>query len=160
MAIRDPLFALHFQMFVCFGPQVALEGLRPTIPPGISPHICKLMKICMNEDPAKRPKFDMIVPILEKMQDKWTPPPCPSVPEPLIPDGGVVLTSIALNSYTAAAFKATVAPACETNTAAVTFKFVLFSFFIFNVVSPYSCFFFLSSISATLMNEYNLQTCT
>lgn len=57
-------------MFVCFGPQVALEGLRPTIPPGISPHICKLMKICMNEDPAKRPKFDMIVPILEKMQDK------------------------------------------------------------------------------------------
>lgn len=50
--------------------QVSLEGLRPTIPPGISPHICKLMKICMNEDPAKRPKFDMIVPILEKMQDK------------------------------------------------------------------------------------------
>ncbi|KFO53864.1 Integrin-linked protein kinase, partial [Corvus brachyrhynchos] len=50
--------------------QVALEGLRPTIPPGISPHICKLMKICMNEDPAKRPKFDMIVPILEKMQEK------------------------------------------------------------------------------------------
>uniref|UniRef100_A0AAQ6AB49 Protein kinase domain-containing protein n=1 Tax=Amphiprion ocellaris TaxID=80972 RepID=A0AAQ6AB49_AMPOC len=26
--------------------------------------------LCMNEDPAKRPKFDMIVPILEKMQDK------------------------------------------------------------------------------------------
>lgn len=50
--------------------QVALEGLRPTIPPGISPHICKLMRLCMNEDPAKRPKFDMIVPILEKMQDK------------------------------------------------------------------------------------------
>ncbi|KFU86767.1 Integrin-linked protein kinase, partial [Chaetura pelagica] len=49
------------------GMKVALEGLRPTIPPGISPHICKLMKICMNEDPAKRPKFDMIVPILEKM---------------------------------------------------------------------------------------------
>lgn len=63
---------LYFQMFVCVGPQVALEGLRPTIPPGISPHICKLMKICMNEDPAKRPKFDMIVPILEKMQDKWS----------------------------------------------------------------------------------------
>lgn len=53
--------------------QVALEGLRPTIPPGISPHICKLMRLCMNEDPAKRPKFDMIVPILEKMQDKWMP---------------------------------------------------------------------------------------
>lgn len=53
-----------------FVTQVALEGLRPTIPPGISPHICKLMRLCMNEDPAKRPKFDMIVPILEKMQDK------------------------------------------------------------------------------------------
>ncbi|KAG7217228.1 hypothetical protein INR49_027772 [Caranx melampygus] len=52
------------------GMKVALEGLRPTIPPGISPHICKLMRLCMNEDPAKRPKFDMIVPILEKMQDK------------------------------------------------------------------------------------------
>lgn len=61
---------LQHQTSVCFGSQVALEGLRPTIPPGISPHICKLMKICMNEDPAKRPKFDMIVPILEKMQDK------------------------------------------------------------------------------------------
>uniref|UniRef100_A0A8V5FVC7 Uncharacterized protein n=1 Tax=Melopsittacus undulatus TaxID=13146 RepID=A0A8V5FVC7_MELUD len=32
--------------------------------------VCSLMKICMNEDPAKRPKFDMIVPILEKMQEK------------------------------------------------------------------------------------------
>uniref|UniRef100_A0A4W3GSP7 Integrin-linked kinase n=1 Tax=Callorhinchus milii TaxID=7868 RepID=A0A4W3GSP7_CALMI len=52
------------------GMKVSLEGLRPTIPPGISPHVCKLMKICMNEDPAKRPKFDMIVPIMEKMQDK------------------------------------------------------------------------------------------
>lgn len=31
--------------------------------------VCKLMKICMN-DPASVPKFDMIVPILEKMQDK------------------------------------------------------------------------------------------
>ncbi|PWA22045.1 hypothetical protein CCH79_00010263, partial [Gambusia affinis] len=51
------------------GMKISLEGLRPTIPPGISPQICKLMKICMNEDPAKRPKFDMIVPILEKMQD-------------------------------------------------------------------------------------------
>lgn len=50
-------------------------------------------------------------------------PPTSPVPQPLIPDGGVVLTSIALNSYTAA-FKATVAPASETNTAAVTFAIV------------------------------------
>jgi len=51
------------------GMRVALEGMRVSIPPGISPHICKLMKICMNEDPAKRPKFDMILPILQKMSN-------------------------------------------------------------------------------------------
>ncbi|XP_059050666.1 integrin-linked protein kinase [Achroia grisella] len=49
------------------GMKVALEGLRITIPPGVSPHISKLIKICMNEDPGKRPSFEMILPILEKM---------------------------------------------------------------------------------------------
>lgn len=38
------------------------------------------MKICMNEDPAKRPKFDMIVPILDKMQDKWANLPGRPIP--------------------------------------------------------------------------------
>ena len=118
--IKNKTFTNHFNrfcnicldiwqhlLFLWFGLQVALEGLRPTIPPGISPHICKLMKICMNEDPAKRPKFDMIVPILEKMQDKWkTTSASPYRTEELLdifPQislwyGGVVLTSIALNS--------------------------------------------------------------
>ncbi|XP_044272381.1 integrin-linked protein kinase [Tribolium madens] len=50
------------------GMKIALEGLRITIKPGISSHLSKLIKICMNEDPGKRPKFDMIVPILDKMQ--------------------------------------------------------------------------------------------
>ncbi|XP_038206267.1 integrin-linked protein kinase homolog pat-4-like [Zerene cesonia] len=50
------------------GMKIALEGLRVTIPPGISPHISKLIKICMNEDPGKRPSFEMILPILEKMK--------------------------------------------------------------------------------------------
>lgn len=50
------------------GMKIALEGLRLSIPPGISPHLSKLMKICMNEDPGKRPTFDMIIPILEKMK--------------------------------------------------------------------------------------------
>ncbi|RXG58580.1 Integrin-linked protein kinase-like protein pat-4 [Armadillidium vulgare] len=49
------------------GMKIALEGLRVSIPPGISSHISKLIKICMNEDPGKRPSFDMIIPILEKM---------------------------------------------------------------------------------------------
>ena len=44
--------------------QVALEGLRVSIPPGLSLHIAKLIRICMNEDPGKRPTFDMINPIL------------------------------------------------------------------------------------------------
>ncbi|CAH1268205.1 integrin-linked protein kinase-like isoform X1 [Branchiostoma lanceolatum] len=52
------------------GMKIALEGLRPTIPPGASQHACRLIKICLNEDPAKRPTFDMIIPILEKMQEK------------------------------------------------------------------------------------------
>ncbi|CAL8101258.1 unnamed protein product [Orchesella dallaii] len=50
------------------GMKIALESLRVSIPPGTSPHLTKLIRICMNEDPGKRPTFDMIVPILEKMQ--------------------------------------------------------------------------------------------
>ncbi|GAU99464.1 hypothetical protein RvY_10464 [Ramazzottius varieornatus] len=50
------------------GMRVALEGLRLSAPPGASPQVNKLMEICMNENPGKRPSFDMIIPILEKMQ--------------------------------------------------------------------------------------------
>lgn len=47
---------------------MALEGLRVTIPPGTSVHMARLIKICMNEEPGKRPKFDMVLPILDKMK--------------------------------------------------------------------------------------------
>ena len=50
------------------GMRIATEGLRLDISPGISPHMAKLIKICMNEDPGKRPTFDQIIPILEKMR--------------------------------------------------------------------------------------------
>ncbi|XP_037934001.1 integrin-linked protein kinase homolog pat-4 [Teleopsis dalmanni] len=50
------------------GMKIALEGLRVKIPPGTSSHMSKLITICMNEDPGKRPKFDMVQPILEKMK--------------------------------------------------------------------------------------------
>lgn len=50
------------------GMKIALEGLRISISPGISTHTSKLIRICMNEDPGKRPTFDMILPILEKMK--------------------------------------------------------------------------------------------
>lgn len=50
------------------GMKIATEGLRLEISPGISPHMAKLIRICMNEEPGKRPIFDQIMPILEKMK--------------------------------------------------------------------------------------------
>ncbi|KAE9417909.1 hypothetical protein Angca_003262, partial [Angiostrongylus cantonensis] len=47
--------------------QIALEGLRVQIPPGIARNMARLMNICLNEDPGRRPNFDQIIPILEKM---------------------------------------------------------------------------------------------
>ena len=48
--------------------QIATEGLRLELDPaGISPHMAKLIGICMNEDPGKRPSFEQVIPILEKM---------------------------------------------------------------------------------------------
>jgi integrin-linked kinase len=49
------------------GMKIALEGLRVTIPPGISRNMYRLINICLNEDPGRRPLFDQLVPILEKM---------------------------------------------------------------------------------------------
>uniref|UniRef100_A0A915PWB9 Protein kinase domain-containing protein n=2 Tax=Spirurina TaxID=6274 RepID=A0A915PWB9_9BILA len=49
------------------GIKVALEGLRVPFPPGISRNMGRLMNICLNEDPGRRPNFDQIIPILEKM---------------------------------------------------------------------------------------------
>jgi len=66
LATREVPFAELSAMEV--GMKVALEGLRVKIPPGISNHMSRLVKICMNEDAAKRPRFDMVIPILEKMK--------------------------------------------------------------------------------------------
>lgn len=49
------------------GIKIALEGLRVPFPPGISRNMGRLMNICLNEDPGRRPNFDQIIPILEKM---------------------------------------------------------------------------------------------
>nr|CAI5860619.1 unnamed protein product [Callosobruchus analis] len=65
LATREVPFADQSPMEV--GMRIALEGLRISIKPGISHHMTKLINICMNEDPGKRPTFDMILPILEKM---------------------------------------------------------------------------------------------
>ncbi|XP_028174162.1 integrin-linked protein kinase homolog pat-4 [Ostrinia furnacalis] len=50
------------------GMKIALEGLRVSIPAGVSAHVAKLIRICMHEDPGKRPSFEMLLPILEKMK--------------------------------------------------------------------------------------------
>ncbi|GAB6027077.1 hypothetical protein CHUAL_013803 [Chamberlinius hualienensis] len=52
------------------GMKIALEGLRVNITPGVASHMAKLIRICMNEDPGKRPSFDMVLPILEKMKQQ------------------------------------------------------------------------------------------
>lgn len=53
------------------GMKIATEGLRVQIPPGSSAHLAKLIKICMNEEAGKRPRFDMVIPILDKMGSKF-----------------------------------------------------------------------------------------
>ena len=49
------------------GMKIALEDLRLSIPHSISIHLIRLIRICMNEDPGKRPTFEQIIPILEKI---------------------------------------------------------------------------------------------
>jgi len=50
------------------GMKIATEGLRIEISPGISQHMAKLIRICMNEDPGKRPSFEQVITVLEKMK--------------------------------------------------------------------------------------------
>ena len=45
-----------------------MESLRLQLPVGMSMQMQKLIRICMNEEPTKRPKFEMILPILEKLR--------------------------------------------------------------------------------------------
>lgn len=46
-----------------------MESMRIQLPTTMPVHYQKLIKICMNEDPSKRPKFEMILPILEKLKN-------------------------------------------------------------------------------------------
>uniref|UniRef100_A0A915JVP7 Protein kinase domain-containing protein n=1 Tax=Romanomermis culicivorax TaxID=13658 RepID=A0A915JVP7_ROMCU len=49
------------------GMKITSEGLRLTIPPGLGRNMNRLINLCLNEEPGKRPNFDQILPILEKM---------------------------------------------------------------------------------------------
>lgn len=50
------------------GIMITMESLRLQLPVGMSMQMQKLIRICMNEEPTKRPKFEMILPILEKLR--------------------------------------------------------------------------------------------
>ena len=66
------IFHKHFQFSdltpMEAGMKIATEGLRIELTPGISQHMIKLIKICMNEDPGKRPSFEQVLTVLEKMR--------------------------------------------------------------------------------------------
>ncbi|XP_057313315.1 integrin-linked protein kinase-like [Hydractinia symbiolongicarpus] len=49
------------------GMKIATEGCRPPMQPGMPQQLNKLITLCWNADPTKRPRFDQIVPILQKM---------------------------------------------------------------------------------------------
>jgi integrin-linked kinase len=49
------------------GLAIVRDNLRIQLPNDMSPHWQKLIRICMNEEPSKRPKFEAIIPILEKL---------------------------------------------------------------------------------------------
>jgi len=50
------------------GMKIATEGLRIDMATGISSHMAKLIRICMNEDPGKRPSFEQVITVLDKMK--------------------------------------------------------------------------------------------
>jgi len=65
LATREIPFA-DYSAMQC-GRLIVSGKLRLEISNAISPQLQKLMRICMNEEPAKRPRFDMLIPILEKL---------------------------------------------------------------------------------------------
>ncbi|KAK7602548.1 hypothetical protein V9T40_008137 [Parthenolecanium corni] len=66
LATREVPFSEFSAMEI--GLKIVNEGLRVVIPYNVSAHMSKLIKICMNEEPGKRPTFEMVLPILEKMK--------------------------------------------------------------------------------------------
>lgn len=67
MTTRQVPFAEIKSPMEC-GLKIASEGLRLPEPPGMTRHLFRMMLLCMNEDPAKRPRFDQLVPILNKIR--------------------------------------------------------------------------------------------
>ncbi len=48
--------------------QVARDNARPVIPSFVNHHLQRIIDICWNADPNKRPRFEKIQPILDKLE--------------------------------------------------------------------------------------------
>ena len=55
------------------GMKIALENLRVQCGPGMSRHMTRVINLALNKEPGQRPKFDRILPILEKMKKQIVP---------------------------------------------------------------------------------------
>lgn len=49
------------------GLMIARENARPILPKFLNSHLQRIIDICWNTDPSKRPKFDRIQPIMERL---------------------------------------------------------------------------------------------
>jgi len=50
------------------GIKIAKENARPLIPKFVNHHLQRIIDICWNADPNKRPRFEKIQPILDKLE--------------------------------------------------------------------------------------------
>ena len=48
--------------------QIAKENARPVIPSFVNHHLQRIIDICWNADPNKRPRFEKIKPILDRLE--------------------------------------------------------------------------------------------
>lgn len=58
----------HPKLTPCDVPQIVKDNARPVIPKFVNHHLQRIIDICWNADPNKRPRFEKIKPILNKLE--------------------------------------------------------------------------------------------